>query len=84
MFSLKFICAKLLRCIFQLFQCAAKLVRAGSGFAAAPDTVEFADDIVHFLAGHQAADALQIAVTAAVKEDLLYQIVLIDRHIDKL
>ena len=74
----------LLWCIFQLLQCTAKLVRAGSGLAAAPDAVEFADDIVHFLPGHQAADSLQIAVTAAVKENLLYHIVLIDRHIDKL
>ena len=62
----------------------AKLVRAGRSFAATPDAVEFLNDIVHFLAGYQAADALQVAVTAAIKEDLLYHIVLIDRHIDKL
>ena len=74
----------LLWCIFQLLQCTAKLVRAGSGFTAAPDPVEFADDIVYFLAGHQAADALQIAVTAAIEDDLLYHIVLIGCHIDKL
>lgn len=42
------------------------------------------DDIIYFLAGDQTADALQVAVASAHKEDLLDNAVVIDRHIDEL
>ena len=69
---------------FQLFQCAAELVGTGGGLAAAADAVEFWDDVVDFLACYQAADALQVAVAAAIEGDLLNDAVVIDGNVNKL
>jgi len=60
------------------------LVRAGGGLTSTADTVEFWDDVVDFLAGDQTADALQVAIASAHKEDLQDHAVVIDRHIDEL
>ena len=70
--------------LLQRFQCAAELVGAGGGLAAAADAVEFGDDVVDFLAGDQAADALEVSIASAIKEDLLNNALVIDRHIDEL
>ena len=70
--------------LLQRFQCAAELVRAGGGLAAAADAVEFLDDVVDFLSGDQAADALEVSVASAYEEDLLNDALVIDGHIDEL
>ena len=69
---------------FEGFQCAAELVGAGGGLASAADAVEFLDDIVDFLSGDQPADALEVSVASAIKEDLLNDALVIDGHIDEL
>ena len=69
---------------FEGFQCAAELVGAGGGLASAADAVEFWDDIVDFLSGDQPADALEVTVASAIKEDLLNDALVIDGHIDEL
>ena len=69
---------------FEGFQCAAELVGAGGGLASAADAVEFWDDVIDFLSGDQPADALEVSVASAIKEDLLHDAVIIDGHIDKL
>ena len=69
---------------FEGFQCAAELVGAGGGFAAAADAVEFRDDFVDFLANDQTADALEVSVAAAHEENLLNDIIVVNSHIDKL
>ena len=69
---------------FEGFQCAAELVGAGGGFAAAADAVEFLDDVIDFLACDQPADALEVSVASAIKEDLLNDAVVIDGHVDEL
>jgi hypothetical protein len=67
----------------QLFQGTAELVGARCGFVAAADSVEFADDIVDFLSGDEAADALSVAVAASEEEHLLDDIVIIGCHVDE-
>ena len=69
---------------FEGFQCAAELVGAGGGLASAADAVEFWDDVVDFLSDDQPADALEVSVASAIKEDLLDDAVVIDGHIDEL
>ncbi len=69
---------------FEGFQCAAELIGAGGGLTSAADAVEFWDDVVDFLAGDQAADALEVSVASAIKEDLLDDALVIDGHIDEL
>lgn len=69
---------------FKGFQCPTELIRAGGGLTSTADTVEFWDDVVDFLTGDQTADALQVAIASAHKEDLLDNAVVIDRHIDEL
>ena len=69
---------------FQFFQRPAELVGTGGVIASAADAVEFLDDVVNLLAGDQPADALQVAVAAAIERDLLDDAVVINRHIDKL
>lgn len=70
--------------LFQRFQCAAELVGAGGGFAAAADAVELRDDVVDFLSDDQPADALEVSIASAIKEDLLNDALVIDGHIDEL
>ena len=70
--------------LLQRFQCAAELVGAGGGLASAADAVEFWDDIVDFLSDDQPADALEVSVASAIKEDLLNDALVIDGHIDEL
>ena len=70
--------------LLQRFQCAAELVRAGGGFAATAYAIEFLDDVVDFLARDQPADALEVSVASAIKEDLLDNALVIDGHIDEL
>ena len=60
------------------------MVGTGGGFIAAADAVEFLDDIVDFLAGDQPADALEVAVAAAIEGDLLDDAVVIDGNVNKL
>ena len=69
---------------FEGFQCAAELVGAGGGLPSAADAVEFWDDIVDFLSDDQPADALEVSVASAIKEDLLDDALVIDGHIDEL
>jgi len=69
---------------FEGFQCAAELVGAGGGLASAADAVEFWDDVVDFLSDDQPADALEVPVASAIKEDLLNDALVIDRYIDEL
>ena len=69
---------------FEGFQCAAELVGAGGGLSSAADAVEFRDDVVDFLAGDQPADALEVSVASAIKEDLPDDALVIDGHIDEL
>ena len=69
---------------FEGFQCAAELVGAGGRLPSAADAVEFLDDVVDFLAGDQAADALEISVASAIKEDLLNDALVIDGYVDEL
>ena len=69
---------------FEGFQCAAELIGAGGGFAAAADAVELRDDVVDFLSDDQPADALEVSVASAIKEDLLNNALVIDGHIDEL
>ena len=69
---------------FEGFQCAAELVGAGGGLAAAADAVEFLDDIVDFLSSDQPADALEVSVASANEEDLPDNALVIDGHIDEL
>ena len=69
---------------FEGFQCAAELVGAGGGLPSAADAVEFWDDIVDFLSDDQPADALEVPVASAIKEDLLNDALVIDGHIDEL
>ena len=69
---------------FEGFQCAAELVGAGGGLASAADAVEFLDDVVDFLSDDQPADALEVPVASAIKEDLLNDALVIDGHIDEL
>ena len=66
------------------FQCAAELVGAGGGLASAADAVELWDDVVYFLSRDQPADALEVPVASAIKEDLLDDALVIDGHIDEL
>ena len=61
----------------------AELVRAGGGFVAAADALQFGDYIIDFLASDEAADALQVAVAATEERDLLDDIVVVGRHVDK-
>ncbi len=61
----------------------AELVGAGGGFVAAADAAEFGDHVVDFLAGDEAADALQVAVAATEERDLLDDVVVVGRHIDE-
>ena len=70
--------------LLQRFQYAAELVGAGGRFTAAADAVEFLDDVVDFLAGDQAADALEVSVASAYEEDLLDDALVINSHIDEL
>ena len=70
--------------LLQRFQCAAELVGAGGGLAAATYAIEFRDDVVDFLSSNQPADALEVPVASAIKEDLLDDAVVIDGHIDEL
>ena len=69
---------------FEGFQCPTELVGAGGGFVAAADAVEFLDHVVDLLAGDQPADALQVAVAAAIEGDLLNNALVINGHIDEL
>ena len=69
---------------FEGFQCAAELVGAGGGLPSAADAVEFWDDIVDFLSDDQPADALEVSVASAIKEDLLNDALVIDGHVDEL
>ena len=69
---------------FEGFQCAAELIGAGGGLSSAADAVEFLDDVIDFLAGDQAADALEVSVASAKKEDLPDDALVIDGHIDEL
>ena len=70
--------------LLQRFQCAAELVGAGGGLPSAADAVEFWDDVVDFLSDDQPADALEVSVASAIKEDLLNDALVIDGHIDEL
>lgn len=70
--------------LLQRFQCAAELVGAGGGLPSAADAVEFLDDVVDFLSSNKAADALEVSVASAIKEDLLDDALVIDGHIDEL
>ena len=70
--------------LLQRFQCAAELIGAGGRLASAADAVEFWDDVVDFLSDDQPADALEVPVASAIKEDLLNDALVIDGHIDEL
>ena len=70
--------------LLQRFQCAAELVGTRGRFATAADAVEFWDDIVDFLSDDQPADALEVSVASAIKEDLLNDALVIDCHVDEL
>ena len=73
-----------IRLFFKGFQCPTELVGTGGELIAAADAVEFLDHVVNLLAGHQAADALEVAVAAAQKEYLLDDAVVINGHINQL
>ena len=70
--------------MFQLFKGAAELVGAGGALRAAADAFYTRDDIIDFLSLDKFADTLQVAVTAAYEEYLLYDIILIGCDVDKL
>ena len=70
--------------MFQLFKGAAELVGAGGALRAAADAFQASDDIIDFLSLDKFADTLQVAVTAAYEEDLLYDIILIGCDVNKL
>lgn len=70
--------------MLQLLQCPAKLVRARGGFVPATDALEFFDDLVRLLPFHQTTNRLQVAPATACKRNLLYHILLINRHINQL
>jgi hypothetical protein len=69
-----------LNTIFELFQRPAQLVGAGCWFCATADAVQSLNDVVYFLAFYQSADALQVPVAAAIKLNILYDIVVVCRH----
>ena len=70
------------RCLFQLFQCTAQLIRARSRFRSTANTVKTSDNIVDLLATDQFANALKITITTTNKEHLLDDIILIGSHVD--
>ena len=69
------------RCLLQLFQSPAKLVRTRCALRATAYAVEATDDVVNLLAAHQLADALQVAVASAYEEYLLDDIVVVHRYV---
>ena len=66
---------------FELFQGAAELVRAGGAFAAAVYAVQAGYYVVYFLAGYEAAYALQVAVAASQERYLLDYVVVIGHYV---
>jgi hypothetical protein len=64
-----------------LLQGAAKLVGAGGALAAAVYAVQARYHVIYFLAGHEAADALQVAVAASQERYLLDYVVVIGHYI---
>ena len=70
--------------VLQLLQCPAKLVRTRGGFVPAADALEFFDYLVRLLPFHQTTNRLQVAAATAYKRNLLYHILLINRHINQL
>ena len=67
-----------------MLQSTAELVGAGGAFGTTADAFYARNDIVDFLSLDESADSLQVAITAAYEEDLLYDIVLIGCDVDKL
>ena len=70
--------------MFHFFQRPTELVGTRRKFIPATDSIEFVNHVVNLLACHQTADALQITMATAIKEDLLYDAIVIDSHINQL
>ena len=60
------------------FQGVGKLVGTAGGSAGTADAVEFGNDLVDGHTFHQAADTLQIAVAAAVKNHIVENVIFPD------
>jgi hypothetical protein len=63
---------------------ACELVGTACGAGAAAYAVDAADYVVDALAAHQLAYPLEIAVASAKEKHLLYHVVLVGGHVDKL
>ena len=70
--------------LFQLLQCAAKLVGTGRSLHATADAVELADDIIYPLSPHKLADSLKITIAPALEIHVLDDVVLVGRHFNRL
>ncbi len=58
-----------------LFQRADKLIRAGSGFAAAQNTIQSSDDFVHIHPLDKTGDTLCISAASADEADVMYFVI---------
>ena len=61
--------------ILYVFQCLAQLVGAAGGATVAADMLQSADDLFDGHPFHQSADALQVAVAAAVEDHIVQRAV---------